>query len=287
MSIRKHPTKQGWWYLVKELKEAGKRGQIYVKFRGTEAEARAKDAEINNRAADLQYPTLLEIIPRFLAAYQNNSRPNSYTAMEQALKHLLPYYGEMRIPLISNHHHEEYKTRRLEETYLPGQHGQRPADDTPEESARRRPTTRISINRELACLKSILTFAKGEKIEVASVPVLFPKRQSTGKTIIPLAPNEISALLAQLSGPVLTLAMLMFWGGLRRNEATYLQWEDIDLHNGLMMIRGKGGSVQPVPILGDLRNELERIKPKGATGYICLTQHINKTTGRPYGTGKP
>ncbi len=285
MSYRPHPTKgHGHWYILVETKTLDDKGrsvrkQKYRAFAGSEAEAKAADAVLNDRPSELQYPSLFEIIPRFMAAYKNNTQPNTYLAMEQALKHLLPYYGEMRIPLIHNQHHEAYKTKRLSDTYLPGKHGQHQSDDTPEETLKRKPVTKSSINRELACLKSILTFAKGEKIEVSSVPVLFSKRQSAGKTILPLAPDEISALLSNLSGYKLTLAMLMFWGGLRRTEATTLQWEDVDLHNWIMMIRGKGGGVLPVPILGDLRNELQRIHKKGATGYICL----NPETDKPYG----
>ena len=284
MSYRQHPTKgPGHWYIIVEGSFINKKGksvkQMYVYFKGTEAEAHAMDVELNNKPVNVQYPTFIELIPRFMDAYKNNTQPNTYSAMEQALKHLLPYYGAMRIPFITSRHHEEYKTLRLSQTYLPGKHGQSTQYDTPDDAAKRKPTGKSSINRELACLKSILSFAKREKITVECVPDLFPKRQSSGKAILPLSPDEISALLSNLSGDRLTLAMLMFWGGLRRNEATRLTWEDVDLQNMVMMIKGKGGSVAPVPILGGLYAELTRRHSKGAKGYIC----INKANGKPYG----
>lgn len=289
MSIRQHPTKgPGHWYIIIESKVPdafGKmvRRQQNIKFAGSRAEALAMDIDLNNKATSTTYPTLLEIIPRFLTHYQNNTRPNSYTAMLGALKHLLPYYGEMRIPLISNHHHEQYKSQRLGATYLPGQPGQRPEQDTPQQAAKRRPIAKSSINRELNCLKALLAWAEEQNITVTSRPKLFPKRQATGKPIMPLAPDEIKALLARLTGDTLTLAMLMFWGGLRKNEATNLKWEDVDLQAGLMMIKGKGGGVQPVPILGDLKTELKRRHKKGASGWIC-TSNDKKGHPQPYGS---
>lgn len=289
MSIRQHPTKgPGHWYIIIETRQPDKNGKMVrrqqnVNFSGSQAEAQAMDVDLNNKATESAYPALLEILPRFLTYYQNNSRPNSYTAMEQALKHLLPYYGEMRIPLISNHHHEEYKAQRLGSKYLPGKHNQKPHQDTPEQSAKRRPAARSSINRELNCLKALLAYAEEQNIAVNSRPKLFSKRQASGKTIMPLAPAEISAMLSHLSGDRLTLAMLMFWGGLRRNEATHLKWEDVDLANNLMMIKGKGGEIQPVPILGDLKTELKKRHKKGASGYIC-TSKDKKGDSKPYGS---
>lgn len=291
MSIKPHPTKgPGHWYLIENIKVPDKNGkmkrkQIFTPFEGSEAEARIADDQINGRESTTAYPTILEILPRYMAAYQNNVRPNTYLAMDQALKHLLPYYGEKRIPLILDYHHEEYKTRRLAQTYLPGKHWQTPDQDTPEESVKRKPATRSSINRELACLKSILSYAKKQNIIVNSIPILFSKRQSTGKTVIPLAPAEISALLSKMQGNPLTLAMLMFWGGLRLSEAANLTWEYIDLQNNVMLIQGKGGAVQPVPILGDLRNELERKNETGKTGYICTNPKNLDEDGnpKPYG----
>lgn len=259
------------------------RRQQNIKFAGSRAEALAMDVDLNNKATTTAYPTLLEIIPRFLTHYQNNTQPKSYTSMLGALKHLLPYYGEMRIPLINNHHHEDYKSRRLAATYLPGQPGQKPDQDTPAQAAKRRPLTKSSINRELNCLKALLAYAEQQNITVTSRPKLFSKRQATGKRILPLHPVEIKALLDNMTGDSRTLAMLMFWGGLRKSEATNLKWEEIDLQNGLMMIKGKGGGIQPVPILGDLKTELKRRHKKGASGYIC-TSKDTKGQPKPYGS---
>lgn len=284
MSYRPHPTKgPGWWQITIEKRTTdpttgkNKRERETIKYRGSEAEAAAMDAELNGRGKST-FPTISEILPNFLAAYQNNTSANTYAAMQTSLGHLLPYYGDMRIPMIRSHHHEEYKSTRLAGTYLPGKPGQKQKDDGPGETAKRRKTSRSTINRELACLKSLLNYAKKQGTTIGDLPDLFSKRQAQGKGIMPLAPKEISALLAQLTGTRLTLAMLMFWGGLRKKEATHLQWEDVDLNNGLMMIKGKGGGVQPVPLLGDLKNNLKKRHTKGAKGYICTN-----TKGEPIG----
>src|ERR1039457_418921 len=118
MSISPHPTKgPGHWYIIH--RPDGKKRE-YIPFEGSEVEARAFDKQIRGVQQDITYPTILEILPRFLPQYQNNSRPGTYADMQYALKRLLPYFGTMRIPLLMPHHFESYKTKRLSDTYLPG-----------------------------------------------------------------------------------------------------------------------------------------------------------------------
>jgi integrase/recombinase XerD len=279
MSYKPHPTKHGHWYIIIETRTGGKREQKYIKFKGSEVEAAAVDAEMNNKPVDVQYPSILDILPRFLAAYQNNTQPNSYSAMQQSLKHLLPYYGEMRIPLISNHHHEEYKSIRLASNYLPGRHGQHPNQDTPEQTERRKQPSKNSINRELNALNALLTYAEGEKIVVSCRPALFEKKHCTKKAIIPLAPSQLVAMVNALHGPQATPIRLMLYAGLRLQEATQMKCEDIHLDNRTMYVTGKGGSIQLVPIPAPLFVHLTQTKGDRETGWLS----VNPTTKQPYG----
>jgi len=282
MSIRKHPTKEGFWYIVIEGEFISKKGkkvrQRYELFQGTREEALTCDAEMNNRPAAVQYPTIIEILPRFLAAYQNNVQPHSYKVMENSLKHILPYYGSMRIPLISEHHHEEYKALRLKRAYLPGKFAQLPSDDTPDEAAKRKPLAKSSINRELVCLKSILTFAKRGKIAVNDTPMLFPKRQAAGKVIQPLAPSEMEQVLQCVAGNQAAPIWLMMMAGLRLTEAVSLRVEDINLKNGCIHVSGKGGNDQAIGIIPGLMPFLVKAINGRTSGYLS----INPQTGKPY-----
>lgn len=287
MSYQPHPTKgPGWWYLVLDkvvtdpVTGIKKRQQKKIAFKGTEAEVAALDVQANQKKVDLEYPTMLELLPSFQTYYRNNSRPNTYLAMQSALKHLLPFFGEMRIPLITSTHIEEYKTKRLQDTYLPGKHGQRPEDDTEDEAQRRRPMGRNSINRELNALKAFFTWAKGEKVAINVSIMLFPKKSINTRKPIPLAPAELGKLLAHLKGtPHETLVRLMLWGGLRRTEACHLRCEDIDLEGGVMYVERKGGQIKSIAILGSLKEHLAAVKDKRTSGYLVT----NPKTGKPYG----
>lgn len=111
---------------------------------------------------------------------------------------------------------------------------------------------------------------------------MFPKKQAEGegRATIPLAPEEIGLVMANLEGDKRILAMLMFLAGLRKTEAFTLRCEDVDLANGIMLIRGKGGAVQPVPILDDLKAELSAAKGKRKKGWLV----VNPKTKEPYGS---
>lgn len=278
MSVSPHPTKgPGFWYIIH--RPDGKKRE-YLLFEGSEAEARAFDKDIRGVQQDVTYPTILDLLPRFLPQYQNNSRPGTYNDLQYALKRLIPHFGAMRIPLLLPHHFETYKTKRLADTYLPGKPGQLPEDDTEEERAKRKHVGKLTINRELKYLNAILSHAAEQGVVVGSRPKLFPKKQAEGegRATIPLAPEEIGLVMANLEGDKRILGMLMFLAGLRKTEAFTLRCENIDLANGIMQVRGKGGAIQPVPILDDLRAELTAIKGQRREGYLVT----NPKTGKPY-----
>lgn len=271
------------WYIIIEGEFINKKGktvhQKAVKFDGSATEADVTDRLLNNREQPTQYPTVLDMIPRFMAAYQNNTRPKTYSAMQSALNHLLPYYGEMRIPLIANHHHESYKTMRLASTYLPGKASQPTSKDTEEETAKRRHPSKLSINRELACLKALLTFAEKQGTIVDSRPDLFSKKHAGGKVIVPIAPSQMIALRDVVKGSHTIPVLLMMYVGLRLNEATSLRCEDIHLENRTMYVTGKGGAKEAIPIPLPLVAHLKKAKAESTTEWIA----VNPKTGQPYG----
>lgn len=286
MSYRQHPTKgPGWWYITVEKRiidqKTGKttRSRDSIKFQGSEVEAAALDADLNNKHHATEYPSVIGILPRFLSAYQNNSQPKTYAALQNSLKHILPYFGEMRLPLIQNHHYEGYKSLRLATTYLPGKPTQKPEHDTIEENARRRHISKNSINRELNALKALLAYAEKDGVLINCRPQLFPAGQINSRVPIPLSPSELWRLLEQLTGPHETIVRLMIWGGLRRTEACGMRCEDIDMANNSMLVKRKGGKTKAMPILGSLQAHLKKIKGQRITGWLSP----NPQTGKPYG----
>jgi hypothetical protein len=76
MSYRKHPTKgEGHWIIYIQgdfINKKGKRvRQKTFYFQGSESETAALDAELNGKPVLASYPTILNILPNFLAYYQN------------------------------------------------------------------------------------------------------------------------------------------------------------------------------------------------------------------------
>jgi site-specific recombinase XerD len=287
MSIRlRNKAVPDKWYIIVEGNFTNKKGKLIkqrlVKFDGSRAEALVADADLNGKEQTPQYPTILEMLPNFLKAYQNNSQPRSYDVMQNSLNHLLPYYGEMRIPLIINFHHETYKTLRLSATYLPGKPYQTIDKDTPEETEKRKPISKSTINRELACLNAMLTFAERDGVVVGARPDLFNKKQAEGKAIIPLAPSQLIELLKVAIGSYQMPIMLMAYTGLRLEEATYMKCADIHLENRTMYVTGKGGATQavsiPLPMVEPIRKAKESQTEKGIEWLS-----VNPKTGKPYG----
>lgn len=277
-----HPTKgKDWWYII--LREKGSRKQHYIPFRGSKAEVTAMDMDLQGRTANTTYPSVNDLLPRFLPAYQNNSAATTYQDMLNAMKRLLPYFGQMRVPLILPYHYEEYKTKRLADTYLPGRPAQMPEDDTPADAARRKTVGKRTINRELTYLKALLTFAEEQGTTVSHRPKLFPKKQAAPKAIIVLSPEEIGAVLDQLQGDQRTLASLMFWAGLRKSESQHLRVRDVDLANNSLIVHGKGNKIRIVPILDaelaqDLDHRVQKLKGQPTDAWLIA----NPQTGKPY-----
>jgi integrase/recombinase XerD len=190
--------------------------------------------------------------------------------MEGSLKHLLPHYGEQRISLLSSFVHEQYKTKRLNEPYLPGKQWQKPESDTPEESLKRRPMTKNSINRELNCLLALLAYAEKEKIAIGAKPELFPGKQSASKSIVPLSPGEVVALNKVLTGPQSLPIRLMMFNGLRLKESTLLKKEEVHLNNNTLYVTGKGGDPQAVGILKPVMPYLKAAIDKTEKGFLSV-----------------
>lgn len=103
--------------------------------------------------------------------------------------------------------------------------------------------------------------------------LMLPARRSPATPIRYMRPGDITRLLEGASAqPMLRAAIaLMIYGGLRREEAVWLEWEDVDFDARVLRVQPKTNgatgerwtgksrkAIRTVPISGSLRDELMR-----------------------------
>ena len=265
MSIRPHPTKNRdlptprHWYIV--TYPNGRKGkQVSDPFEGSEAEARAVESAVRKaqRKTPLRTGALLEqCIPDFIASYKVERMPRSVDSAQTRIVHLLKHFGKYPLTAITASMVENYKRGRQAEGVKP-----------------------ITVNKELNILSVILKWAKTENMIGPFDPVkLFPGKMV--KSPIPIMPpgDELEAVVMEVDPKVRGVAMLMFYAGLRRNEAHRLRAEDVLLKRGLLIIEGKGGKQRVVPVnnpllIAELAQKIDEV----GSGYLW----VNPTTKRPY-----
>ena len=131
-----------------------------------------------------------------------------------------------------------------------------------------------TINQRLGCARTFYRFCFGKKIPDAP-GVLYrrgyfrPRRGSANLALVsvpirqrlelhvrvpkrvpdPLTPKEVDRFLADIDRyRDLGITLIMLLCGLRRREVTFLKLEDVDFHQGLVRVRGKGNKERVVPM---------------------------------------
>jgi site-specific recombinase XerD len=80
-----------------------------------------------------------------------------------------------------------------------------------------------------------------------------------------LAPDEVAAVLSELSGAQRVVVMLLYGAGLRLNEALALRAKDVDVRRRTIMVRdGKGGkdrrTVLPDALVSEIEEQLRQVR---------------------------
>lgn len=262
MAIRKHPKLHNHWYLI--ISQGKGRKQISIPFTGTELEARAAEREIRGQAADGS-ARIADLLPAYLEWYKTNKLPRSYSELNDTFKRLLPHFGSILANYLLTNHIESYKAKRLQDTW----HG--------------KTTSKITINREIKRLMALLRWSANEgKIKPVTIrPLYFPKAQceQESRPIDILTPAELDKVFSHINDNTRILHELMFWSGIRKNEATHITVRDIDLDRKLIQITGKGGKKRLASIPNHLCPKIKKaIKGKQPNNLLCP----NPLTGFPY-----
>ena len=148
---------------------------------------------------------------------------------------------------------------------------------------RQKEVCKLSVNRELACLRHMLNVAvKDGHIDANPMKDVKPFRVENKKQRI-LTEDEITALLEATKvsdNPYLHSVVLVALNtGMRLREVLNLEWNDLNFHHNEITVRNtKSGSDRRVSISVNLREVLVELPSMGKSAYVFP----NPKTDEPY-----
>lgn len=140
-----------------------------------------------------------------------------------------------------------------------------------------------SVGKELSALRSYNRWCIRAKLRVddPTLELEWPRRVEPLPRA--LATRELRTLDRLLSSPLPALnikgrrreardrriVLIMLYAGLRLSEVAALLWKDVDLDEGTIVVRGKGGRDRVVPLHERLRANLEQTPEAQQRGAVC------------------
>ena len=175
-----------------------------------------------------------------LAAFQEDylawaeDHKESWKRDELSLKHLMPVFGGLNLHQITKARVEAYMRDRKDEVTGP------------------------TVNREVACLRKILSFAVEQgHLEVNPLRGIKMFAESPARQPV-LTPEDERRLLKASPEWLRWVIRLAIATGCRRGELLALRWRHVDIANAALIIEdSKSGDSRRVPIHQDLMQELK------------------------------
>lgn len=175
----------------------------------------------------------------------------SYRRDKLSVKCLSEMFGEMLLKDITPALIEKYRQKRLSETT---RHG--------------RPTKPATVNREIACLKTVFNKAiKNGKAERHPAQGLKMLRENNERDRL-LSEEEYVRLLAHCQEPIKSIIKLAYLTGMRQGEIMGLTWGQVDLKEGFIKLGPqdtKTNEARDVPLNRELI-EMFKAMPRGLPG---------------------
>lgn len=168
----------------------------------------------------------------FLENYAKVNK-KSWARDELSIRTLNRVFAGRYLYEINNLDVEEYKRRRLEDG-----------------------VAAATINRELACLKTILRKA-AEWGRLKKVPPRIQLLRENNQRVRYLEPEEARALIGATNEPLKSVVVVALNTGLRRGEILNLKWSDVDLRERNITVR-------------DAKNSENRVVPMNSTVHGVL-----------------
>ena len=274
MSYRLHPTKnkklkpgEDKYYQI-EIGYGATRETFVMQF-ANNLEAQLYDNELKRaqrpNVSTIIAPTFEQILPEFLEWYGLHRQPRSLTAWLEGWNNLSSHFGKLKPNHMTPQLIDHYKTHRLLQ----------------KAGIRSNLVCKRTVAKELANLSALLKFAIERQL---CEPLTFKIRGFSKQQTKPVAkvippPDKIATMLDKTRSDVRPLYYLIYYAGLRSEEARTLQVKNIDLDQGIIRITGKGGKQRIVPIAQQLRPILETETQGKKPEDILMISH---RTGKPY-----
>jgi integrase/recombinase XerD len=145
----------------------------------------------------------------------------------------------------------------------------------------RRPLSPASVQRKAASIRSFYKHLRREELIDHDPTADLRWQRSSRRLPKVLSREQVVALLAQPRGtePLAlrdrALLELMYACGLRISEAASLQFADVDLDEGLLRTRGKGGKERIVPVGRKAIDALRAYQARGRPALVGVTVQSN------------
>jgi integrase len=232
-------------------------------------EARAIEIELRQASKDPEInapvtATVNDLFPRYLEWYELHRAARTYHDIRGCWKnHLSPHLGSYIASEITVNHINVYK--RLRKKEYNGNYKKEKV-----------PVGNRCIIKELAyfsgfmgwCHKNIKSFPKRD-FQIDGLPYERP-------VPIVLSLDEAVRFIQAAEPLYRCLFLLLFNVGLRRSEARFLKWDDVDLENRSLIIIKKGGKPHILPISDWLYDELIALKQHSRSRWVFQSPRTGK-----------
>jgi integrase len=241
--------KDGKWYV--DFTYCGKRirqfgGHTKEKARNTLAKMRLEklDEKLGYKKPKLEDVTFEKFADDFLNDY---AKPNkrSWQRDEFSLKRLKEFFKGDMLGEIGPEKVERFKAKRQ-------------ADVSPS-----------TVNRELACLKTLFSKAvEWGRLETNPISKVKKFREPNARERI-LSQDEARRLIECASPEIQPVLIVALNTGMRRNEILSLKWKDLDFVRDFLSIGdSKSGKGRKVPMNGAVREALKTIGRQAGTEFV-------------------
>lgn len=253
MSYKPHPTIANAWII--DWRPQGRKGprKYQTVYDCNESQARRIEQALRQKPQipNAVNPVLRDVIPTWLEWMTLHRAPKTVESIGWALKHLLPHFGHLQVPQITEAVINQYQHKRRQ--------------------------TPCSCNLELNYLAALLGWMRKRRM---CEPLPFRIEKLPYQRPLPRIPSPLDfqkwmdavepdgewdkTSRSRRPGPKNALLWIMAGAGLRYNEAATLRWSDVDREQGIIYIRTpKGGRPRLAPLPAPAKAILDEISKAG------------------------